>query len=153
MKSKILKIAVVCGLVAFGVVSCSEHNASNNDIPELSIKVDSLKVLKTNPKVILARADILVDYATYVSVIDARYFQNNGQLKEMKKNQKSEVNAIQLKYDQELYGLNKRNLEIKTKVKNHIQEDAKSWADFKSATNNEMLELEKSIREFSERIS
>jgi hypothetical protein len=148
-----LKIAVVCTLVAFGVVSCSEPNVSKNDIPELSIKVDSAKIERVTPKGISLRADISEDYTSYVSAIDSRYFQNDGYLKEMKKMRKSEVNAIQLKFDQELYGLNKRNLEIKTKVKNHKQQDPKSWSDFKTATNSEMDALEKSIREFSDRVS
>jgi hypothetical protein len=153
MKTNMLKILLVGGLLAFGLVSCSESNGENKDVSEMSIKVDSAKIERVTPKGISLRADISVDYSSYVSAIDSRYFQNDGYLKEMKKIRKSEVNAIQLKFDQELYRLNKRNLEIKTKVKNHKQQDPESWSDFKTATNSEMDALEKSIREFSDRVS
>jgi hypothetical protein len=157
MKTKIMKIAVFI-LVVAGVTSCAHPNAKeidskDYDANELSIDRDSTDLVKTNPEAMMARADSLVDYNTYVSIIDARYDQNGETLSEMKKNFKSEVNAVQMEYDQELYELNKRNLQIKTKVKNHEVQNSESWNDFKTIINNEIIELEKSIRELAEKAS
>jgi hypothetical protein len=157
MKKKVLSISIFT-LFAIGLASCSspnarDINAEKIDAEELSIDRDRKELVKTNPEAMVAMADSLMGYTDYASVIDARYILNDEVLGKMKKNLKSDISKVQMKYDQELYNLNKRNLEIKTKVNNHKQQGAKQWDDFKTFTNGQMNELEKSIREFAERAS
>lgn len=153
MKIKKLEIVFIIGLVAFGLTACDQSGNSKKDIPELGLRKDSVAVVISNPKVMVAKADNFLDYDSFVSIIDAKYYQNRDLLTALKNNLNSDVNATQLGFGQELFALNKRNLEIKTRVKNHTKQDLKSWLDFKTATNNDMLELENSIMELAERIS
>lgn len=163
MKTKIIKIAFF-SLVVAGFGACSDPstkgtNSKHTDPKELSIDRDSTDSVATNPESLMVRLDSLVktdslgEYAIFAAVIDDRYLENNKAIKEMKKTLKSEVNEVQMEYDQELYYLNKRNLEIKTKVKDFTMRDQKSWDDFRTYINDELFELEKSIRELAERAS
>ncbi len=137
-------------LVVFGLFSCSHPNAKEMNDLESSAKKDSLELVKINPLANMERADDLLEYIDHNADIDTRYSQNVEDLNEMQKDFKSEVNAVQLKYDQSLYELKKTNLKIKTKVNGHVIIDTKSWGDFKTSTYNEMNSLEKSIRLLAE---
>ncbi|WP_373494046.1 hypothetical protein [Aquiflexum sp.] len=150
MKTKFLKIAVMSGIVVFGLFSCAHPDVKEIEYPEKITQRDSSDLVKTNKLLNKERADDLLDYIDHNAVIDARYIQNAEALNEMRNESKSEVNAVQMKYDQGLYELNKMNLEIKTKVNDHVIQDKKSWADFKTSTNREMNSLEKSIRDLAE---
>jgi len=153
MKTKILNAALMSGLVVFGLVSCAQPNNSKVDNSDLGIKNERTEGEIMDTEAMKASADSLVDYENYASVIEARYLQNEETLKEMKKNLKSEVNAVQLEYDQELKELNDKNLELKTNVMDNSNLDQESWDNFKTSTNNKMDELEKSIKALAEKVS
>jgi thymidylate synthase len=153
MKTKILNAALMSGLVVFGLVSCAQPNNSKVDNSDLGIKNERTEGEIMDTEAMKASADSLVDYENYASVIEARYLQNEETLKEMKKNLKSEVNAVQLEYDQELKELNDKNLELKTNVMDNSNLDQESWDNFKTSTNNKMDELEKFIKALAEKVS
>ncbi len=138
------------GLVVFGLFGCAHPNAREINNPERITKTDSLALAKINPLSEMERSDDLLDYIDHNAQIDARYIQNVEALNDMASNTKSDVNAVQMKYDQGLYELKKTNLKIKSKVNNHVIQGKNSWDDFKTSTNNEMNSLENSIKVFAE---
>lgn len=150
---KTLNKAVVMGLVLFGIVGCAQPNNSKFDHSDLGNKNESKEEVEHVPESMQSSVDSLNDYKNYASVIEARFILNDENLKEMSKNLKSEVNAIQLEYDQQLKDLNERNLKIKTNVNELVGLDQESWDLFKKSTNNEMNELEKSIKALAEKVS
>lgn len=141
------------GLVLFGIVGCAQPNNSKFDHSDLGNKNESKEEVEHVPESMQSSVDSLNDYKNYASVIEARFILNDENLKEMSKNLKSEVNAIQLEYDQQLKDLNERNLKIKTNVNELVGLDQESWDLFKKSTNNEMNELEKSIKALAEKVS
>lgn len=153
MKTKILNAALMSGLVVFGLVSCAQPNNSKVDNSDLGIKNERTEDGITDSETMTATADSLVDYENYASVIEARYLLNEETLKEMEKNLKSDVNAVQLEYDQEIKELNEKNLELKTNVMDNSNLDRESWDNFKTSTNNKMDELEKSIKKLVDKVS
>ena len=140
------------GLVAFGLIACNQSINSKNDVPELGLKKDSTVFLETDPETVMTNPVNLSDYEAYVLEINAKYQQNAELLQELKMKLNSNVNDIQLRFGQELFALSKRNLEIKTRVKNHVKQDFKSWEDFKQTIDADMAELEKSISGLAERL-
>jgi hypothetical protein len=148
---KSLKIAFVSGIIVFGLVGCSQPNEAKSNISQLEIKNGSVPVVNTAHEAIIAKVDTLIDYFSYASVIEVRFIQNDFALKGLKKNFKSENSAIQNEYNKEIDELKQRNLEIKTEVQEHVNQDSVLWDIFKTSMNDEMDELEKSIRVLGEK--
>jgi hypothetical protein len=151
MKTEILKMACVGGIIILGLVGCSQPNEGKNNISEFKIKNGSMPDANTAHEAIIAKVDTLIDYFSYASVMEVRFIQNDFALKGLKKNFKSENSAIQNEYNKEIDELNQRNLEIKTEVQEHVDQDSVLWYIFKTSMNDEMDELEKSIRVLGER--
>lgn len=149
MKTRILKIAFASGVMMFGLISCSQPNEAKRDFAETGIENSRINVVRTQPQEIIIKEDSLINFAAYSALVEMRYFQNEQTLKEMRNILKSEVNAVQLEYNLELYNLNKRNLEIKASVNDKANQDSKTWDRFKTNTNEALDKLEKEIRELS----
>lgn len=154
--TEISKIAVVSGLVVFGLVGCAHPNAKdnqNNSNDRTEVGNETTYDVNSNRDSTMSSSNSQQDYNTYASEIDERFNRNTETLNEMTKSLESGVNAGQTELNQELYELNKRNLEIQTKVKNQKNQGSESWDDFKESINTEMNELEKSIKTLGEKDS
>ncbi|WP_194973912.1 hypothetical protein [Aquiflexum lacus] len=156
LTTEISKIAVVSGLIVFGLFGCAHPNAKDIDSNEndrTEVGNETTHDMNSNSESTMSSTGLQQDYDTYASEIDERFNRNTETLNEMTKNLESGVNAGQTEINQELYELNKRNLEIQTKVKNQKNQGSESWDDFKESVNNEMNELEKSIKTLGEKDS
>jgi len=151
MNTRILKIAIMGGLMTVGLMNCSQSNEAKSKTPNKGqIEMDA-NVIKTASDTKTIEIDSLIDYFSYASIIEVRFLKNNLTLNHLKNNVTSLNDSVQLGYDKEFYELNKRNLEIKTKVQDHINQDPKQWKIFKKSINDEMTALEKSISELAEK--
>ncbi|WP_291787650.1 hypothetical protein [Cecembia sp.] len=149
MRKGILKIAIIGGFISLGMMNCSPANENNRPKKE-PIKVDAI-VIKTASVRKTVEIDSLIDYFSYASIIEVRFLKNNQTLNYLKKKVKPMNDSIQFKYNKELYELNKRNLEIKSMVQGHVNQDPTQWKIFKKSMNDEMAKLEKSISILSEK--
>lgn len=146
-----MKSVISTGVLALSIAACSEpKDVTHNRAKTSSERGSSLSLEYDNIQEAVER-DTYSEYTKYANTINSRYIINQEKLKNMKKDFKSDNSIQRMKYDQEIFDLNKENLQIKSKANDRKNHSQNNWSLFKTTTNTQMKELEESIKLLSEK--
>lgn len=151
MKAEIMRMALKTGVFAFMLSSCSQSNEVINNNNNTNLENRNALAVQIDTTYKITNRDTSKEYSNYSKSINVRFDRNAENLTRMKKDFQAENSIQRMKYDQEIFDLNKKNVQIKSKANRSANHNLKTWDYFKTSTNVEMYELEKSIQALSER--
>jgi len=139
MKTKILTFAItaVIAMVSFSAMAQASRKATSarKDI------ANGKKDLKE------AKLDSAADFQKFKTESEAKIKDNQTKITELKAKKSSQSKEIRQKYDKKVLALEKKNNELKGKIKKADNTKTSKWASFKREFNHDMEELGHAIKD------
>jgi hypothetical protein len=113
------------GLISLALVSgfsnCTKPAKEKNEKAPLEIQSNQIDALKGNEEFRLEVIDSVFEFQEYINATKFRLSENTKNLDDIKSEFKSDKSKIRLAFEGELFKLNKKNLELKSKVNDSLK--------------------------------
>lgn len=138
--------------IVSGFSYCAKPVEGKNEVPAIDF-LDNLKdAEEVNEEPMLVRMDSVSEYQGYINAIQFRLNENTKNLDNIKSEFKSDKNKARLDFEGEVFKLNKKNLELKSRVFYAIDSQIRLSDTYFKELEKEMLILESSIIDLRKQI-
>jgi hypothetical protein len=140
------------GLVLIsGFSYCAEPAKEKNEKAVLEIQDNLKDAIKADEELILVRMDSVFEFQEYINATKFRLSENTKNLDDLKSEFKTDKSKIRLAFEGEVFKLNKKNLELKSRVNDSLKYQTGLEDPYFTELEKEMNKLELSIIDLRKR--
>jgi hypothetical protein len=147
MKNTKVKLAAIALGFCLVLVSCNKSQSSK----EKEVADEKEDLIEAKQDLNEVKQDSINEYNTFKANVELKITENKKRIQDLKTSNnlkgKTERQANLVEIDK----LEKRNMDLESKINNYQQGSTQVWSDFKSEVNKEADDLEKSISDVSDR--
>lgn len=146
MRKGLLSLALISGFSY-----CTEPAKEKNEKAALEIQDNQIEALKINEEFSLAVIDSVFEFQEYINATKFRLSENTKNLDDIKSEFKSDKSKIMLAFEGEVFKLNKKNLELKSRVNDSLKYQTGLEDPYFTELDKEIGILESSITDLRKR--
>jgi phosphoenolpyruvate-protein kinase (PTS system EI component) len=147
MKKNIFKVALIAGIVSFGLIACNETPSEK----EVKVEEAQENLDEAQQSLEQATTDSINDYQVFKKDAEMKLQSNDEKIAMLKAKMTSDKKDLKIKYEKKINELETKNNNLKDKINNSKDDDKTNWESFKQNFNEEMDDLGKSISDMAQK--